>query len=346
MKESDRINRKRKILNVIQWIVIVFAIASMLGFIVSLVLLGIGKDLSLTGILSGSFLAASILFGALSFLLFRALDRSAKEELDALEREDGENSFFVGEGMLATLDDREMVLHGNGKRILIPYSCVRFFSLCSRKAPAERGEWSVLIELPAKYLDPKADGKEKPVLIQTDAKERLYKRLEELSLPILGEKREEKEDYKFVRLEKFTLPEKTQKFRATAIIIIGAVLGLLGLLVLLFQEKLFPRAGAMGSIAFVLGVYFTIRGLVAFFKAKTRFELYAEGIFYSDSKGSDRVFLKWEEIEDVEKLVRSDGSALRVKCLYGNYDFPLLEGAYEAIKERRARMGEPAEDGR
>lgn len=348
MKESERLQRKRKFFNVLQWIALSIAILCAIGLLVSIILLGIGKGkISLTGGLSGGFLAGILIFGAISYWLFRIFTRISDRELDALEREDDKNSFFVGEGTLATLNDGEMLLHGGEKqkRISVPYSAVRFISVCTRRSPAEKGEWSVLFELPARYLNPKADAKEKPVLIQTDGKERLYARLKELSLELLGEQpggSKPEDGEKFILLHKFKEPDRAQRVKSIAIMAIGGVLAVLGVLIMAFGDRLFAHAATMGSIAFVLGVYFLLRGMYAFVKAKSLFEIFAEGIYYTDSRGADSVFLKWEEIKSVEKLVREDGSVLRVGCLYGNYDFPLFEGAYEMISERRSAAEEKA----
>ena len=303
----------------------------MVGFIVCIFMIGWNKgDPVLVGILAGAFFVGAGGLGLLGMLLFRRSDRLALEELDALEREDSINSFFVGEGTLATFGDKELRIHGreDGKRdVIVPYYDLRFFSVCARRGPKERGSWSVVIEIPARYFNNNASRTMSPILIQTDGKERLYKRLKELGLELIGEPyTEEQSDKKFVQKKKFTLTHTVK--RRKALILIGvAVLFLIGGIFATIYWNSTP-----GSIVIVLGAYFGIRACVVLVRAKAVFGIYEEGIFYRDPEGVNNVFLKWEEFSALGIAEQENRRFLRVQCPYGAYDLPYFEGAYEYIK--------------
>lgn len=337
MKESDRIHAKRKRFNILLWVDIALSIVCMIGFLVILIMMGLNAaDIALLSYLCSGFIGGALLFGLFGMLLYRYVDKIAGLELDALEREDNRYSFHIGEGTLATLDEKELRIHGGSESrpIRIPYFDVKFYSVCSRKTPREKGTWNVLVEIPAHYLKKREEHGLKPILIQMDAKERLYARIRELGFELLGEepKLQGQSNEKFKPMKKFVKPDEGQRGKTIVLMILGFLFIVGGMLVFLLLPDKFSQATTIGAIVVVLGVYFGIRAIVAYVKAKAIFAVYREGVYFRNS-GIEAAFLKWEEILDIEMFVRDYGSVLRANCLYGKYDFPVFEGSYEYIAE-------------
>ena len=332
MKTSAEIHRQRKGWNAFLWTVIILSLLCMVGFVVCIFMIGWNKgDPVLVGILTGAFFVGAGGLGLLGMLLFRRSDRLALEELDALEREDDMNSFFVGEGTLATFGDEKLRIHGreDGKKdIVVPYYDLRFFSVFARRSPRERGSWSVVIEIPARYFNNNASRTMSPILIQTDGKERLYSRLKELNIELIGEPHtEEQSDKKFTLIKKFNLTHSVKQRRA--LILIGAAVLILigGIVATIYWNN------TIGSLAIVLGAYFGIRACVILIRARGVLGIYEEGIFYRDPEGVNNVFLKWEEFSSLGIFEEENRRFLRLQCPYGAYDLPYFEGVYEYVKE-------------
>lgn len=339
-KESERIHRKRKFLEVLLWTCVALFVASLLGFLASLVLLALGVGGHALGTsLCGGFLGGIVLFGGASMVLFRTGDKLSVRELDALEREDDPNSFFVGEGTLVTFRDDGLSLHGGEKikPVTIPYRELKFYAVCERKAPREQGKPSVLIEIPAYYLNRKEERRDTTALVQTDGKERLYRRIAELDLELSGEKPSSGEgNREFSLLKSFVLPDKRARKKMIVLIIISAILIAGGIVTATVLPGKLADADALayGGVAILMGLYFGVHGLFALRSAKTVFGVYREGIYFRNHDGVDRLFLKWEEVRSLETFERDQERYLKVKCLYGDYDFPRLEGAFEYIAEQ------------
>lgn len=325
VQDANRLHGIRRFYGALTWICALLGIGGLIGLVVSLVLLGLGSEqIVLHASLCGGFTGLCMLSGGLGYLFGRLGDRYALKELDALELLDGKNSFFVGEGMLATFEKDTLRIHGKtGKSILCPLGELRFFSVCTRRAPRERGEWSVVIEIPAKYFKKgKAEGDERAMLIQTSAKERLYDCLEAHGLLLLGEKRQENGGKPFQKLRSFFLPDPKKRRRALLAMLIGGILLAAGVGVAFWQV-------AIGAAVCVIGLYFGIRGAMGYLRAKAVFEVFREGIYYREPQRLDDAFLKWEEILSVEE---TEGDRLRANCLYGAYDFPRFPGLYDYLK--------------
>lgn len=336
MKSLEKLQRQRKVWNIFTWTVVVIAVLCMIGLVVGLVLFGLNKmDLILAGILGGSFAAGSAAFGGFGFWCFRRGATLAAAELDALEVNDSPHSFFVGEGTFATLKNDVLYIHDreNKRRILVPYSEIRFFSICTRRAARERGSWSVVMEIPAHYVE-KGNKRDLPnVLIQTNGKERLYRRLKELGRELIGELPAEasgaesgdgeRAKKKFKRVEKFILPDVQKRKRALIFMILGALVLVGGIFAAVYWNS------TIGSVIILIGGYTGVRATLLFFRAKAEFSVFEEGIFYREPRGIDNVFLKWGEFSRITQ----EAGCLRVECPYGAYELPLIEAAYDYIVE-------------
>lgn len=283
-----------------------------------------------------SFAAGILVCAPAAFLLSRFSIKQEKRCEDFAERCDSPESFFVGEGTLATFGEEGLVLHAadREKQVFVPYKEMRFFSVCTRRAPAEKGTWSVVFEIPAHYLlkDGKPKG-EPPALVQTDLKPRLLEALSRHGLELLGERPAmgEGKNVHFTPLKKFALPNAKKRKAALLILGMGAVFAVAGVPIAVFLNV------TAGALITVLGLFFVIRQLIAYMRARALFVVYKEGIYWRESEGPDRMFLKWEEIEGlVSEEVEREGErypVLTARCLYGAYRFPRPRGAIEYLAE-------------
>ncbi len=247
----------------------------------------------------------------------------------------------MGEGTLATFGETGIVIHGEeggGENIRVPYSEMRFFSVCTRRVPREQGEWSVIFEIPARYLA-KANRAAKdgaPALIQTDAKPRLYQTLERHGLELIGE-RQSGAAGKFALRAKFYLCDRPKRKRALIMVVAGLVLTVGGALLGVFWN---PTVGAfLGAV----GVLFAVRSLFTYVRAKSMLAVCDEGIWWQDINRADSVFLKWEEIVSITTEPNNGFELYRLQCAYGAYHFPAVAGSLAVLKELRPeKFGEEA----
>lgn len=298
-----------------------------------------GSDVkTLLYILTGVFLGGALAFAFIAILFSRVGQNAVERELDFTERCDGENSFFVGEGTLATFGDGKVTLHGGeeGHVVYVPYQEMRFFSVCTRHVPKEKGEWSVVLEIPAHYISKnKAEKNAPPALVQTDAKQRLYDCLAREGLELIGELPAPAQAKKFGFVKKYDRPDRQKRRRAAVLIAAGAVLIAASFPVAFLWEA------TIGAIMGVLGAFLLGRAVVSYQKAQSTLALYREGMWWKEPSRQDSVFLKWSEIKSCEREERANTPLLKVNCAYGAYHFPSFDGAYEEI----ARLSEAARAG-
>lgn len=334
---------RKRVTNIFGWAAVVLAVSCMIGLIVCIVMLGVGesepeRDTKLAFCCLGTLIGMAVFWGS-ALALFGAGVRAAQAERDLVERLNGEDCFFVGEGTIATFSEKGILLHGeSGKRrveIPIPYAEMRFFTVCTRHEPKEKGEWSVVMEIPAHYLIKKGKTKpgDPPALVQTDGKERLYACLEKYGIACLGERPprgkegKDKKVSRYSAIGRFVLPDGGKRKKMLIFVVIGFLISAGGL------AAGFLWNAAAGSVVCLVGAYIALRAAAAFRKAATRIVLYRQGIFWADRTKADSRFLKWEEVESVSHAEEGETPRLRVKCLYGAYEFPAPRGAYVKIAE-------------
>lgn len=330
MEEVKKYHLRAKINGGFGWAFIVTALVAMAGLVVSLIMLGLGNEhMFLLGILAGSFAGGALLCGLFGYLLVREGEIIHRRELDALERADGEESFFIGEDTMVTFEEEGISIHNSERAISVPYKELRFISVCTRRKPQEKGEWSVLIETPASYVVKKAKKGEPPVLIQAEGKERLYRALERHSIVLLGEKREAQNAQngaqKFTRMQKYDLPDRAKRKRALWFLLLGVLLTGGGVGLMFYMS-------AIGAPVIVVGGYIVLRAIASYQRGKRVFAVYREGLYLAELSSRDSFFLKWGEIEKIVPAEAEKQEILRANCLYGAYDLPRPEGAYEYLK--------------
>lgn len=327
--------RKRVFLSVLTFLVAGLAVACLIGLLVAVILVNFKEEnRTLYLILAGAFAGGAALFALAAFGAEKLSTAFAVKELDFRERCDSERSFFVGEGTLAVLDDESLLIHSeeasNKTVIRVPYTVIRFFSVCNRRRPKNKGEWSVVLEIPAHYLakSGKAKRDDPPALVQADGKERLYRRLEELDLALLGEQPSKNDGKKFTLLKKYKLPNRQKRKRAAFLLALGAILTVAGVLLGIFLNSTL-------SVLSALGLFVDGRALWSFFRAQATLAVYQEGVYFAESNGTQSTFLMWTEISEVAREKREQLTVLKVQCLYGAYYFPGVADAYEEITNEK-----------
>ena len=335
-KQKGKFRRVRIFYAVLTYAAAILAVLCLIGIVVSVLMLNIGErderaELILY-ILSGSFAGGAALMALCTYLFAKLMSAASFKELDCRERLDSEESFFVGEGTLLTFGEKGLTLHGEvegkNKPVFVPYAETRYISICTRRRPKEKGSWCVAIEIPVKYLSKSGEEKaDEKVLVQADAKDRLYKALEQHGLTLLGEERtNDNANKKFTPVKRFSLPNKKKRRNAIIMLVLGA----------LFVGAAIPLGifgyAPVGALAGAAGLVVVARGIMALCKAKAVFGVYEEGIFWRESSGTESLFLKWEDIENVTIGEQNGFPVLTFYCDYGRYAIPAVEGAYESIK--------------
>ena len=318
------------------------AIACLIGLLIAVIMLETGDPAperrSLLYLLTGCFAGGAVLFALASLLFGRAAQEAAKTHLDFLERCCGEECFFVGEGTIASFEDGALVIRPEKdfkKTIRIPYAEIKFHSVCTRSRPQERGTWSVVIEMPAHYVMKKGDSPR--ALVETDGKERLYRTLERRGLTLRGEKPprggEKRRNVRFRARTRFLLPDERRRRRSLISACVGIAVTVAGALVAIFwRDFMF-----IGILLSVFGVFFAIRSLIGFARARGMLAFYDEGIYWRESgrAESDRFFLKWEELIGVSVETIEGKNYIAAECDYGSYHITEVVGALDYLKEFR-----------
>lgn len=338
--QSDRARKRaslRRVCTLLGVLTVVCAVAAvllLLGVIAAVIVAEFHPAVSLLCyILSGAFAGGAIVFAMLAILFGKASSRMNRRTSDFCERCDDENSFYIGEGTLATFGAAQMRIHGEtgGKEIFVPYSEIRAFSVCMRKAPRERGEWSVVFEIPAHYLlKDGASGDAEPALVQTDAKDRLYRVLSQCGIPLLGETpAPDAKNLKFKPDRKFYLPNRKKRKRALILLAAGVVLIAAAVPVAVLLDS------AVGAVIGVFGLFFGGRALIAFLGARAMLAFYPEGLFWRESERNESMFLKWSEIESIRAEEQKGFPVLTLECMYGAYRVPRVAGSLEYLQNYR-----------
>ena len=331
-KKQNNMRRSCLAVTVFFFIGAVLAILSLIGLLVSVMVFELRNMSSspLFPILAGSFAGGALVFALSAYGLSKLSTALSAQSLDFAERRDSEESFFVGEGVFATFKEEALCIHGQGggQVIWVPYAQMRIFSVCTRRAPRERGEWSVVFEIPARYLAKKPEKDAPPALVQADAKERLYRTIEKHNLTLLGEKppRGEKvSNKKFTAQEKYILPDSAKRRRAVIGLVLGGALAAGGVVVAVLWHTF------IGSLLVVVGGILLVRSVMSFVRARAGLFLYQEGLLWRSNPQANSFFLKWEEIERITQTEQEGIPALEIHCAYGAYHIPKIEESLESI---------------
>lgn len=342
LRLGKRIARLRAAYGGMAFALALAAIGCLVGLVVAVLMLEFGERTPererLLYILTGAFAGGTIVLSLAAFALAKASQTQHKRELDYRERCCGARCFFVGEGTIAEFCADSLKIYAEGEAfgeniIVIPYADVRFHSVCTRRKPCEAGEWSVVLEIPWKYVAKKGkreEGAPPAAFIQTDAKERLYRCMDELGLGLLGEappRGSRPARKKYIFRAKFILPDTEARRRTIWMIAFGAILLIAGIVIaLLFNVTL-------GTLAAVFGAFLAARSVYSFIKAKGILAFYDEGVYWKEGGRavSERIFLTWGEICGVKRETLRDRGVLTISCAYGNYHLPDVAGAYEYI---------------
>lgn len=338
--------RTRIFVAVLVYVFAFLAIGCLIGIVVAVMILNFGKSANretLSYILLCSFAGGAAVCGLAAFLLSKAMTAAAARELDFRERCDGEGSFFVGEGTLMTFEEAGVCLHDEAgakhESVRVPYSEMRFISVCTRKKAQERGDWCVAVEIPLKYLAKKgAKQTGEPVLVQADAKPRLYRTLEQHGLTLLGEQppAQKEQNYKFTPVKNFYLPNRAKRRKSLIFIGVSAALIIASIPVGILYSV------SICAVLAAAGLLFGGRSVYSFIRAKAVFGVYLEGFFWRESSGGDRLFLKWRDVTEATATEHKGFPLIEFRCDYGKYTVPRAEGAFELVERVRGEQKEDA----
>lgn len=323
--------KRRKVFNAIGWIFCALAILGVIAAIVLLIMLVSTETQQLLfSLLALGGLGLAAVGGLAAFGLFRCGNRQEALRRDCLEQADGEESFFVGEDTLVTFRDTSLKFHSTDEKrknvVQIPYSEIRFFSVCIRRKARDGGDWCVVIEVPARYLSKgKVKKGEEPVMVQTEGKQRLYDCLKRHELTLLGEAWHESDRKKYVRRKKFNVPDTALRRKKLLMLALGLILAVIGTTICIAVRDWL----VIGATLAAVGVCLAANGCFEAYRAKTSLVFYDEGIYWRQKTVIESTFLKWEEIESVS--YRAEENVLRLRCAYGEYGFPAPRGAYEYL---------------
>lgn len=345
LKKRNSLAAARKAYNVLTLVLAFLAVLSLIGLLVCVIVLEMRENddaaVRLLYILMGAFAAGATVPAFAAFLCGKLAQEATRIETDYRERCDGEESFFVGDGTLVTFGKDGVVLHaeaGGKKPISVPYRDMTFYSVCTRRRPREKGEWSVVLAMPSKYIVKDGKGKDAPprALIQTDAKARLYRTLEAHGIALEGEQPTQDTRGANVRFSvraKFLLPDRTRRKKSLIAAAVASVFAVAGILVAFFWREMLT----IGTIVSVFAVFFAVRSAVAFVRAKGMAAVYEEGLFWKEGgrPSDEQIFLKWDEIVRISLIEAQGKRYMKISCNYGNYHLPDVAGAYEYIGQFR-----------
>lgn len=335
-KRLVRLKRNTAAAGIITVTVGIAAVIFLIATVVMLVVAEIKDDADnvrrLLYILIGACGGGSVVCALVAVFLSRLSDKCYKTESDYRERLDGDDTFFAGDGTFCTFEENALVLHaedGKGERVFVPYSAMRFFSVCTRRAPREKGVWSVVMEIPVKFIGRKGKFKpnDPPALVQTDAKERLYECLKKHGLELIGELPENGKKGKFRALKKFAFPDRRARKRALLLMAVGGVLTVGGIPAAILWNV------AAGSMLCVLGAFLLGRATLSFTSAKSILGFYEEGVFWKEKNRTECMFLKWNELSSVSFSEKDGFPYLKAETAYGSYHFPSTPDAEAYCRE-------------
>ncbi len=346
LNEAARFKKKHKALNILTWTAASLALALVIGAIVCLVMLGLGNErVYLLGFLALGFMVGAAALGGVGFALFRAAVKAEDTERDFMERADGEESFTVGEGTLATFTEDALLIHGQDRekkerRIRVPYKEIRFFSVIVRHAPKDRGEWRILFEIPAQYLSKKPQKGEPPALIETQGKDRLVQACRAHNVELIGETPSGEKPSTPKRVQRYVMPDTEKRKKAMPLMLLGTVMLVAGIPVAILWER------TIGIVLSCFGLYLLLHGTVNFARAHTDLILFKEGIWDKKATKTESSYLRWEEISAVSFSEGREGTdkkpeekpALILTCAYGDHGFTPVKEAYDYIAAHRPEL--------
>ncbi len=320
-KTAKKLDRRSTAFAVLGFAFALLIVLFTVGACVCVILLNFASEGELLLILLASFGAAAPLSALGAMLFSKASQRAASVLSDYEERCDSPESFFVGEGTLATFQREALLFHSEKREISVPYADIAFHAVCMRSRPAPEGNFLAVAELPARYLQ--KDAGEEKAFVEFEMKDRLLETLARHGLEIEGELPEgNAEKKRYEPMQKFYRPDRAGQRRALLTIVLFSLIILAAVPVMIFWEL------AFGICLAVFGAVFLVRAAFSYFGARAPLVVYAEGIFGQSTEGG-KIFLRWEDI--VTMRPAREEPVLGVKCVCGGYTLTLPDGAWEYL---------------
>ncbi len=335
--EITRAKRRGKITRVFSWVCIALLLISFIGLIVCILMAegspaGSQRAVVCWGVAFGCLgVIALSIAGAL--LLFRLGDKFAREEADARERAISDESFFIGEKMLATFEADCLRLHGESeadrlREVRVPYRDVRFFDVTLRRSPRDKGEKSVVLEIPARYTQAKAEKNAPPSLVSMERKERLFAAIEAHSLTLV-----QTDDNATLpppeRLFAVKLPNRKGSGKVISLVL-GIALTVAGVLLAIFGGN----ASNVGYLLATFGVLVGGKGVIALARGGGAFVVYRDGVLWKEENRYEQNYLRWSEISGFSRVEHEKQPFVKFDCAYGSYYYPDIQNLYERLVEQ------------
>ncbi len=332
--EVKKAKRNALFAKITTWIFIALLLAGFLGLIVTVIIAETGKDEATR------LICYYVCFGCMGLVLlsiaggvfaFKWGERARLFELDARERAVSDESFFIGEKTMLTFREKDVLLHADEsvkmKDIVVPYSEISFYSIRMRRSPKRKGERSVLLELPAKYLNKKAEKDAKPTLIAMEYKERLLGCIQKFSAT-LTEASDESELPKPQRRFTIKIKQDNTKKYITLFVAIAFLVG--GILLSIFLSEL----ATVGYVLAAVGLFTLGRAVVQLVRGGTGFAVFTDGVLWMEQNRLDNLYLRWSEIKCYTRIEHQKQQFVRFDVEYGEYYFPDLNGLYRILSEQ------------
>lgn len=317
---------------------VVLLLIGMIGCIISVIIaetrLGTPEE-------DGAWVAAAVFIAVLflSIALFLPVYRfGASSRLryeDERERLDSEESFFVGENLLFTFGENGATIHnetagGEEISVSIPYSDIACFDFWLRRTPKAKGERSILVKIPAKYLskDPKERSGE-PSLVTMTYKQRLLDAIDRHSVSLTrcceGCAKNTK------KLFSVTAKSSDVASKSSAVSVVAGGLLIVAGVVLAFLLE----SAVLGVALAVFGAILCGKSVFSLLRnGKTGLVVSAAGVWWREANQYDSLFLRWEDVSCV-KLHRHGGETyVAFVCPFGSYYFPDIDGLSGFLRER------------
>lgn len=347
---------------IVVWTVLVLLVVSLVVCIVGVVL---AESKAGTGEEHGAWVMAivavsvDLLAIACAVPAFRRMERALLALFDAAERADSEDSFLFGDDVLGTFGENGITMHTShaamdemrprnrrrgaeeeGARdyedtmdevnVQIPYHDMTFSLFSMRRFPADKGERSLLVKIPDRYLTRKG-GEGTSSVVTLTWKKRLQESMERYRVRYESySEGRKKGKVLFSSVKRTNSPKRKSGFLFLAI---GIALVVAGIALAFTSESSIGLPVALAAFGVILGG----KGAYSLVKSgKSGLQILESGVYWKEEEKKDGVFFCWEDIESVRLTRRGKETFLLFRMPFGEYFFPDRDGLSAFLKENFA----------
>ncbi len=329
--DISSVKKKSLLVRIFSWVSIVLVLAGFVGVIVSVLMAESTQDVAREtacwyaafGCIGGIFLGILC-----TLVFFRLGEKLRKKEEDLRELDDSPESFFVGEKVLATFEETQLVLHAERgaeaffQTVRLDYDEIKFVAIRLRRSPRDKGERHLLLKLPDRIAKEGQDGLS---IITMDDKPRLKECIEKHGVTLV----DGVDDSEMPPVEKkFVLKMRDEKLVGKIISLSVAVMMIVaGVLVAVL-------GGNFSMLGYFLGVFGAItlvRSVRTFLRGGSAFIVYSDGVFWKEPNKQECFYLRFGEIEHFSKYQHEKRYFVKFTCAYGDYFYPDVNGLYDYL---------------